>query len=62
MADDPKKQKKNDLADPFGYNYLKVSSAQDCTGLIPTAVAKEEEIENYVALYPFLPIPPTELK
>lgn len=37
------------------YDYLKASSAQDCTGLIPAAPMKKEEIENYEELYPFLP-------
>lgn len=37
------------------YNYLKVSSAQDCTGLIPSGIVYEEELENYEELYPFLP-------
>lgn len=62
MEKNPKEYEKNDITDPFDYNYLKVSSAQDCTGLIPTAAKEDDIIENYVALYPFLPNPPTELK
>ena len=30
-------------------------SAQDCTGLIPSAVQSNEEEENYEELYPFSP-------
>lgn len=37
------------------YDYLKASSAQDCTGLIPRGIADDSEIENYEELYPFLP-------
>lgn len=37
------------------YDYLKASSAQDCTGLIPALPKEKEEIENYEELYPFLP-------
>ena len=29
------------------YDYLKASSAQDCTGLIPAGIQYEEELENY---------------
>ena len=42
------------------YDYLKSSSAQDCTGLIPAAPANDEEIENYEELYPFLPKVPVQ--
>lgn len=55
------KEHKNDTA-PLDYDYLTTASAMECTGLIPKAVKDEEEIDNYAALYPFLPIPPTELK
>lgn len=41
--------------DPMEYDYLKASSAQDCTGLIPAAPADDAEVENYEELYPFLP-------
>ena len=37
------------------YDYLSASSAQDCTGLIPSLPTEKEEIENYEELYPFLP-------
>ena len=37
------------------YDYLKASSSQDCTGLIPSGIVYEEELENYEDLYPFLP-------
>jgi hypothetical protein len=43
------------LENTADYNYLKVSSAQDCTGLIPSGIVYEEELENYEELYPFLP-------
>lgn len=50
MSDHQKQNNSND-----SYDYLKASSAQDCTGLIPSGIQDEEEIENYEALYPFLP-------
>lgn len=37
------------------YDYLKASSAQDCTGLIPSGIQTEEELKHYEELYPFLP-------
>lgn len=37
------------------YDYLGTSSAQDCTGLIPSLPTEKEEIESYEELYPFLP-------
>lgn len=37
------------------YDYLGASSAQDCTGLIPSLPTEKEEIESYEELYPFLP-------
>lgn len=37
------------------YEYMKACSAQDCTGLIPSAPVDESELENYEELYPFLP-------
>lgn len=36
-------------------NYLFSSSANDCTGLIPSVTHDEYEIENYENLYPYLP-------
>lgn len=46
------KKKKNELPE---YDYLGASSAQDCTGLIPSLPTEKEEIESYEELYPFLP-------
>ena len=40
---------------PVDCDYLKTSSTQDCTGLIPAGITSEEELENYQDLYPFLP-------
>lgn len=37
------------------YDYMKPASTQDCTGLIPAGIVDDKEIENYEALYPFLP-------
>lgn len=37
------------------YDYLGASSAQDCTGLIPSLPKEKEELESYEELYPFLP-------
>lgn len=39
---------------------MKVSSASDCTGLIPAGAADDEEMENYAELYDFLPEPADE--
>lgn len=36
-------------------DYLKISSAQDCTGLIPSGIHNEAELSSYEELYPFLP-------
>lgn len=49
--------KKNNKNSTFTdeYDYLKASSVQDCTGLIPSAIQNDAEIENYEDLYPFLP-------
>lgn len=44
------------------YDYMKACSAQDCTGLIPSAPVDETELENYEELYPFLPKVPSETK
>lgn len=49
------KQKTNPPSFKEEYDFLKVSSAQDCTGLIPAGIQNEEEVENYEELYPFLP-------
>ncbi len=43
---------KNELPE---YDYLKPASTQDCTGLIPSGLVDESEIEHYEELYPFLP-------
>lgn len=54
ISDKCKAKKKNDDMIPE-YDYLKASSAQDCTGLIPSLPIDEGEMENYEELYPFLP-------
>lgn len=54
ISDKSKTNKKVDDMIPE-YDYLKASSAQDCTGLIPSLPTDEGEIENYEELYPFLP-------
>ena len=36
-------------------DYLRTSSACDCTGLIPGVASSEEEVDNYLDLYPYLP-------
>lgn len=36
-------------------DYLFSASCQDCTGLIPSVTHDEDEVENYEALYPYLP-------
>lgn len=46
---------KKKSTEPMEYNYLKASSVQDCTGLIPRAIMDESEVENYEEVYPFLP-------
>ena len=45
----------NITSDSMEYNYLNASSAQDCTGLIPSAILDDDELESYKELYPFLP-------
>ncbi len=49
------KNNQNKSTDPMEYDYLKASSVQDCTGLIPRGIMDESEIENYEEVYPFLP-------
>ena len=56
------KNQKNNSADPMDYDYLKASSAQDCTGLIPTGIKDDSEVENYTEIYPFLPRVPKSKK
>lgn len=51
--------KKNKKDSPDDYDYLKPVSAQDCTGLIPSAPKNQAELENYEELYPFLPKVPS---
>lgn len=46
---------KNIVVSPDDDDYVKVSSAQDCTGLIPAGIQDDEEVKNYEELYPFLP-------
>ena len=43
------------IQNPADYDYLKASSVQDCTGLIPSGIVDEAEIESYEEFYPFLP-------
>ncbi len=49
------KKSKSDYSIPDDYDYLNVSSATDCTGLIPAGPFGEAELESYEQLYPFLP-------
>ena len=42
--------------DPMEYDYIKAASAQDCTGLIPSAIKDASEFESYEEIYPFLPV------
>lgn len=37
-------------------DYLESASSNDCTGLIPTAVLSEEELDSYKNLYKFSPV------
>lgn len=38
------------------YDYLgKSASRTDCTGLIPSALRNDYELESYETIYPFLP-------
>lgn len=41
--------------DPYDFDYLSASSANDCTGLIPAAPEDEAALEAYEDLYPYLP-------
>lgn len=60
------KQKENKTPLTEDYDYLKASSSQDCTGLIPSGIQNSAELESYEELYPFLPktvnIAPDSLK
>jgi hypothetical protein len=44
------KNENNILQSAADYDYLKASSAQDCTGLIPSGIVYEEELENRLSL------------
>lgn len=55
----PDQKKRSPYTDEI--DYLKASSVQDCTGLIPSAIQNDEEVENYEELYPFLPKPPENI-
>lgn len=50
------KEHKNQKIDPMEYDYLKASSVNDCTGLIPSGIKDSSEIENYEEIFPFLPV------
>lgn len=47
-----KKKQKNAYKDE---DFLVSASATDCTGLIPSGITEEDEIDFYEDLYPFLP-------
>lgn len=42
-----------DLSD--NYDYLKASSATDCTGILPTPPQTSAELDSYLDVYNFLP-------
>lgn len=42
-----------DLTDQ--YDYLKASSATDCTGVLPTPPQTSAELDSYLDVYNFLP-------
>ena len=44
----------NESEDPF-YNISKVSSTNECTGLVPAGIVDEEESEAYGELYAIHP-------
>ncbi len=44
----------------FSYDYLSSASSHDCTGLIPIAPKGDTELDNYAALYPYLPVIPMD--
>lgn len=37
------------------YDYLKASSATDCTGVVPRAPQNSAELDSYLDVYNFLP-------
>lgn len=41
---------------PEDFDIRKSSSSTDCTGLIPSAIQNEAELESYESLYRFTPI------
>lgn len=50
-----KAKKENQEPEFIDNDYLSSASATDCTGLIPAGITKEEELDYYEELYPFLP-------
>lgn len=40
---------------PDYYDYLKASSATDCTGAVPRPPETDAELESYLDVYNFLP-------
>lgn len=47
------KKDKYNIAD--NENYLDSASANDCTGLIPSGIQSEEELDSYKDIYKFSP-------
>lgn len=49
-------RKNKDTVPTDSYDYLgKSASTTDCTGLIPSALQNEYELESYESVYPFRP-------
>ncbi len=55
MKDKQTPDKNAEKIDKILAETMNTISAQDCTGLIPSAVQSNEEEENYEELYPFSP-------
>lgn len=52
-----KKKSKNENIDIDPELELNSCSAYDCTGLIPTAIKDEAEVESFEEIYPYLSPP-----
>ncbi len=44
-----------DFTDMNSYDYLKASSATDCTGAVPRPPQNSAELDSYLDVYNFLP-------
>jgi hypothetical protein len=56
MSEDNRKKDTHPVPDMSGsYDYLKASSATDCTGVVPRPPQDSAELDSYLDVYNFLP-------